>query len=102
MWAVSTTGNQPISQEFQRRTRGGPGSASGRPRAAPGEPVENLNRGRSKCVLSGAVHPPRPLRIRRRFCCAHVHKKRAVHGRPGPSFLTQYNIGHYKQRMVSR
>ena len=34
-YAVSTTGKKAMSQGFQRRTRGGPGSASGRPRAAP-------------------------------------------------------------------
>ena len=44
-------------------------------RAAPGEPAENLNRGRSKCVLSAAVHPPRPPRIRREFCCVRTHKQ---------------------------
>ena len=44
-------------------------------RSAPGAPAENLNRGRSKCVLSGAVHPPRPPRIRRGFCCVRTHKQ---------------------------
>ena len=60
-------------------------------RAAPGEPTENLDRGRSECVLSRAVHLPRPPRIGRGCCCACTHKKGSLtYGRPGPSLLTQY------------
>ena len=62
-------------------------------RSAPGEPVENLNRGRSKCVLSGAVHPPRPPRIRRGFCCARVHKQGSLWP-SGSELFDTIQIGH--------
>ena len=65
---MSTTGKEAMSQVFQRRTRGGLAAASGRPRAAPGAPVENLDRGRPECVLSGAVHALRHARDPCRRC----------------------------------
>ena len=53
------------------------------------ESTRNLDRGRSKCVLSGAVHPPRPPRIGRGCCCARTHKKGSLWP-SGFSLLTQY------------
>ena len=62
-------------------------------RSAPGEPAENLNRGRSKCVLSGAVHPPRPPRIGRGCCCACTHKKGSSWP-SGSELFDTIQIGH--------
>ena len=60
-YAVSTTGKEAMSQGFQRRTRGGPGSASGRPRAAPGA-LSATHRGAGG-DLGGGGGPGRGCRI---------------------------------------
>ena len=61
VWAVSTTGNQPISQEFQPGPRGGSGSANGRQicsRRARGEPQSRPVRVRSVWGSSSADGTP--------------------------------------------
>ena len=88
-YAVSTTGKTAMSPEFQRRTRAGPGSASGRPICSPrarGEPRSQSVR--SACYPGQFIHRARPGSGGGFVVCARTN--RAVHGRPGPSFLTQY------------
>ena len=67
--AMSTKGGEAMSQELQRRTRAGPGSASGRPRAPLKGLVQNLRsrsvRVRSIWGSSSAAPAPDPSRARK-------------------------------------